>query len=435
MEFSKSIELNRKAHRLIPGGSHTYAKADDQYPEQYPVFIERGEGCHVFDVDGNEFIEYGMGLRSVTLGYGYKRVADAAYRESLNGMNFVRPSYLEVELAETMADLIESAEMVKFGKNGSDATSAAVKLSRAFTGRDLVGIPSNQPFLSVDDWFIGSTPMAAGIPQTVRDMTVHFKYNDIASVRDLFDKYPNKIACLIMEPAKEDDPIDNFLHNVKDLCHKNGTVFILDEMITGFRWHLNGGQKYYNISPDLSTFGKAMANGFPVSALVGKKEIMNLGGMGHTKERVFLLSLTHGGETTSLAAARETIRVYRENNIIKYLWDAGCQLAKGIHKTVEELNLHEYFLIRGKPCCMVYGTRDNEGKPSQPFRTLFIQETIKRGMLMPSLIVSYAHSQKDIERTVDSVSEALLVYKKALEEGIDKYLQSRSVKPAIRKFS
>jgi glutamate-1-semialdehyde 2,1-aminomutase len=435
MNFSKSIELNDKAHRLIPGGCHTYAKGDDQYPEQYPLFIKHGEGCHVFDVDGNEFIEYGMGLRSVTLGYGYKRIADAAYREYLKGTNFVRPSYLEVEMAEMMSDLIESAEMVKFGKNGSDVTNAAIKLSRAYTGRDMVGVPSNQPFFSVDDWFIGSTAMAAGIPQSIRDLTVKFKYNDLDSVKQLFETYPGKIACMIMEPAKEDDPVDNFLHNVRELCHKNGAVFILDEMITGFRWHLNGGQKYYNITPDLSTFGKAMANGFPVSALVGKKEIMELGGSNHSGEKVFLLSLTHGGETASLAAARETIRVYREHDVIRHLWDAGCSLARELNKTVAELKLDEYFVLRGKPCCMVYGTKDNDGKPSQPFRTLFIQETIKRGLLMPSLIVSYAHSQQDIEKTVEGVSEALYVYRKALDEGIDKYLKSRSVKPAIRKFN
>lgn len=435
MEFTKSKDLQKKAHELIPGGCHTYAKGDDQYPENAPGFIQRGKGSHVFDVDGNEFIEYGMGLRSVTLGHGYKRVADAAYQASLNGTNFVRPSPIEVELAEEMLSLFPHCEMVKFGKNGSDATNAAVKLSRAYTDRDLVAVPTNQPFFSVDDWFIGSTPMNAGIPQKVRDLTIHFTYNDIESVKKMFDKYPNQIACLIMEPAKYEDPVDDFLQKTKELCHNNGTVFILDEMITGFRWHLNGAQKYYGIEADLCTFGKAMANGFSVSALMGKKELMEVGGLYHNKEKVFLLSLTHGSETGSLAAALETIKVYKEENVIDYMWHIGKILKTKLNAVIEELNLQEFVPIIGKPPCLVFGTKDGEKKPSQPFRTLFMQETIKRGLLMPSLIVSYAHTEKDIEKTVEGIGEALFVYKKALDEGIEKYLKGRSVQPAIRKYN
>jgi len=435
MDFAKSRDLQKKAHELIPGGCHTYAKGDDQYPENAPGFIERGEGSHVFDVDGNEFIEYGMGLRSVTLGHGFKRVADAAYHASLNGTNFVRPSRIEVELAEEMLSLFPHCEMIKFGKNGSDATNAAVKLSRAYTGRDLVAVPTNQPFFSVDDWFIGSTPMNAGIPQKVRDLTIHFTYNDIESVKKMFDKYPDQIACLIMEPAKYEDPADDFLQKTKELCHKNGAVFILDEMITGFRWHLSGAQKYYGIEADLCTFGKAMANGFSVSALMGKKELMEAGGLYHNKEKVFLLSLTHGSETGSLAAALETIKVYKEEDVIDYMWQIGKKLKTELKSVIEELNLQEFVPIIGKPPCLVFGTRDAEKKPSQPFRTLFMQETIKRGLLMPSLIVSYAHSEKDIEKTVEGIGEALIVYKKALNEGVEKYLEGRSVQPAIRKYN
>jgi glutamate-1-semialdehyde 2,1-aminomutase len=435
MKFSKSIELKIKAHALIPAGCHTYAKGDDQYPENMPIFIVGGEGSHVFDADGNEFIEYGMGLRSVTLGHGNRRIADAAHKAFLNGLNYIRPTPIEIEVAEEMLSLFPYGDMIKFGKNGSDVTNAAVKLSRAFTGRDMIAVPSNQPFFSVDDWFIGSTPMSAGIPQCIRDLTVKFQYNDLASVERLFSQFPDKIACLIMEPAKEDDPVDNFLHKVRDLCHENGAIFILDEMITGFRWHLNGAQKYYDIKADLSTYGKAMGNGFPISALIGNREIMELGGFNHSRERVFLLSLTHGAETGSLAAAHEVIRMYKEEDIVGYMWEVGQKLANGVNCLIDEMKLQDYFFLRGKPCCMVYGTRDAEKKPSQQFRTLFIQETMKRGLLLPSMIVSYAHSENDIERTVEGVGEALVVYKRALEEGIDKYLEGRSVKPVFRQYN
>ncbi|HLR33065.1 MAG TPA: aminotransferase class III-fold pyridoxal phosphate-dependent enzyme, partial [Fodinibius sp.] len=187
MHFSESKRLQKRAHQIIPGGCHTYAKGDDQYPEQSPGFIARGEGSHVFDVDGNEFIEYGMGLRSVTLGHGHERVARAAFDATLRGSNFLRPSPIEVELAEEMLSLLPYGDMIKFGKNGSDVTTAAVKLARAHTGRDVVAVPSNQPFFSVDDWFIGTTAMKSGIPQQIRDLTTHFTYNDIDSVRALFE--------------------------------------------------------------------------------------------------------------------------------------------------------------------------------------------------------------------------------------------------------
>jgi len=435
LDFTVSNKLRKKAHQLIPGGCHTYAKGDDQYPELSPGFINRGEGCHVFDVDGNEFIAYGMGLRSVTLGHGNKRVAQAAYEASLKGVNFLRPSPIELELAEEMLSLLPHGDMIKFGKNGSDVTSAAIKLARAYTGRDIVATPSNHPFFSVDDWFIGTTAMNAGIPKQVQDLTVHFTYNDIDSVKALFDQYPGQIACLIMEPAKYEDPADHFLHKTKELCHQNGAVFILDEIITGFRWHLNGAQTYYNIKADLSTFGKAMANGFSISALMGKKEIMEAGGLFHDKERVFLLSQTFGAETGSLAAALETIKIYREENVVDYLWDIGSKLKKGISEVIDELNLEGYFTLSGHPCCFVFGTNDANQQHSEPFRTLFMQETIKHGLLMPSLIVSYAHTEQDVERTIEGIRKALIVYKKALEEGVDQYLVGSSVKPVFRKYN
>ncbi len=435
MNFVKSHELQRKSHALIPGGAHTYAKGDDQFPEQAPGFIVKGKGCHVWDVDGNEFIEYGMGLRSVTLGHGYPPVVEAAYRAMQDGINFTRPAPIEVECAEKVSALIDSAEMVKFAKNGSDVTTAALKLARAYTGRDMVAICYEHPFFSVDDWFIGSTDMPGGIPQTVRDLTVKFHYNDLDSIRALFEKYPGRIACLFLEAERLEAPINDFLHKAQELCHANGALFILDEIITGFRYHLGGAQKLHNISPDLSTFGKAMGNGFSISALVGKKEIMELGGIQHDRERVFLLSTTYGAETHCLAAALETMNIFEREHVVEYLFCQGERLAKGIREVVTENQLEGYFGVDGKPCNLIFYTRDQDKKPSQPFRTLFMQEMVKRGIIAPSLVVSYSHSDRDIDRTVEAVAEALIVYRKALEEGVDKYLVGASVKPVMRKFS
>lgn len=435
MNFVKSHELQRKSHALIPGGAHTYAKGDDQFPEQAPGFIVKGQGCHVWDVDGNEFIEYGMGLRSVTLGHGFPSVVEAAYRAMQDGINFTRPAPIEVECAEKVSALIDSAEMVKFAKNGSDVTTAALKLARAYTGRDMVAICYEHPFFSVDDWFIGSTDMPGGIPQAIRDLTVKFHYNDLDSIRALFEKYPGRIACLFLEAERLEAPINDFLHKAQELCHANGALFILDEIITGFRYHLGGAQKLHNISPDLSTFGKAMGNGFSISALVGKKEIMELGGIHHDRERVFLLSTTYGAETHCLAAALETMNIFEREHVVEYLFCQGERLAKGIREVVTENQLEGYFGVDGKPCNLIFYTRDQDKKPSQPFRTLFMQEMVKRGIIAPSLVVSYSHSDRDIDRTVEAVAEALIVYRKALEEGVDKYLVGASVKPVMRKFS
>jgi glutamate-1-semialdehyde 2,1-aminomutase len=435
MNFDKSRSLQQKSHAAIPGGCHTYAKGDDQYPEASPGFIVRGKGCHVWDTDGNEFIEYGMGLRAVTLGHAYKPVVEAAYRQMELGHNFVRPSPIEVECAEEFLSMIKGAEMVKFGKNGSDATNAAVKLARAYTGRDLIAICGDHAFFSVDDWFIGTTAMSAGIPKAIKDLTVKFRYNDLESVQSLFEKHPKQVACLILEPEKDVVPADGFLDGLKGLCEKNGAVLIFDEMITGFRWHNGGGQTYYNVVPHLSAFGKAMGNGFSISALAGKRSIMKLGGFDHDRERVFLLSLTHGAENPNLAAALEVMRIYQREPVVETLWRQGERLAKGINNTIDEMGLQGHFELVGRPCCMVYATRDQEKKPSQTFRALFLQELIRRGILAPSLIVSYSHHDSDIDRTVEAIRESLIVYKKGLEEGVERYLIGRPVKPVFREFS
>jgi glutamate-1-semialdehyde 2,1-aminomutase len=433
--FRRSRALQQKSHALIPGGAHTYAKGDDQYPEQAPGFIVKGEGCHVWDVDGNEYIEYGMGLRAVTLGHAYKPVVEAAYRQMQLGENYTRPSALEVECAEKLLSLIDGADMVKFAKSGSDVTTAAVKLARAYTDRDLVAVCADHPFFSVDDWFIGSTAMCAGIPNVVQDMTLKFHYNDLNSVQQLFDRYPGQIACLIMEAERTEPPVDDFLQSTKRVCEDNGALLIFDEIITGFRWHLGGAQKLYGVVPHLSTFGKAMGNGFSISALVGKKQIMELGGLYHDKKRVFLLSTTYGAENHVLAAALETMSIYEREPVVEHLHRQGERLTEGIMRAVEENQLAGYFGVAGRPCNLIYFTRDQDLQPSQPFRTLFLQETIKRGLLMPSLVVSYSHTDADIDRTIDAIGEALRIYRRALDEGVERYLVGRPVKPVMREYN
>ncbi len=435
-QFRNSQLLASKAHALIPGGCHTYAKGDDQYPVLAPGFIQRGSGSHVFDVDGHEYIEYGMGNRAVGLGHAYPPVVRAVRDALQDGCNFTRPSAIEVECAESFLELIDSADMVKFCKDGSDATSGAVRLARAYTGRDMVACCADHPFFSTDDWFIGTTKMNAGIPASVSALTATFRYNDIASVQAVFDDYPGRIAAIILEPAKADEPQDNFLREARRIAHENGALFILDEMITGFRWHLRGAQKLYDVEPDLSCFGKALGNGFAISALAGKAEYMQLGGLIQTDHpRVFLLSTTHGAETHAMAAAIATMTIYRDEPVIERLYEQGSKLAAGVNAAIAAHGLQKHVRLFGRPCCLAYGTLDEAGQPSQAFRTLFLQETIRRGVLMPSLVVSYTHSDTDIARTVDAIDGALGIYVRALNDGVGSYLTGRPSQVVYRRFN
>lgn len=432
--FDNGRKLSARAHELIPGGAHTYAKGDDQFPELAPGFIERGRGCHVWDLDGNEFIEYGMGLRAVTLGHAFAPVVEAATRQMQFGANFVRPAPIEVECAERFLELIPTADMVKFGKHGSDALDGAVRLARAHTGRDYIGICSDHPFFSVSDWFIGTTPMPGGIPQWVRSHTVGFHYNDLKSVQDMFDRLPGQIACVILEAARLEEPAPGFLQSLKDLCHRNGALLVFDEMITGFRWHKSGAQHVYGVTPDLSSFGKAIANGFSLSALAGKREIMELGGYHHKRERVFLLSTTHGAETHSLAAGIATMTTYRDEAVVEHLYRQGRRLRDGVSAAARDAGVAEQVQCLGRDCAVLFTTKDQEGKPSQEFRALFLQEMIRRGVLGPSFVVSYSHTDADIDYTIEVTAEVLQIYRRALEGDVRDFLVGRPLKPVFRPF-
>jgi len=434
--YERSDALRERAHAAIPGGAHTYAKGDDQYPRRAPGFIARGLGCRVWDADGNEFIEYGMGLRSVLLGHAWPEVVDAVRRQIELGANFTRPATIELEAAEALLSIVTGAEMAKFTKDGSTANDAALRLARAATGRDRVAYCADHPFFSTGDWFIGTTPMSAGIPKAVRDLAVSFRYDDLESVRRLFEEYPGEIACVILEASRGDDPKDGFLHETQRLCHRHGAVFILDECITGFRWHLGGAQRLYGITPDLSTFGKALGNGFAVSALVGRRELMELGGLRTDRDRVFLLSTTHGGETHALAAAIATLGVYRREPVVAHLEREGTRLAAGVADLAKGHGVERFVHTVGRPCNLSFATLGPDGAPSQAYRALFLQELIARGVLAPSFVISYSHRAADVDRTLEAVDGALAVYQRALEAGgVEGFLDGPPTKIVFRRFA
>jgi glutamate-1-semialdehyde 2,1-aminomutase len=389
----------------------------------------------VWDVDGNEYIEFGMGLRAVTLGHGYPAVVDAIAEQLPRGTNFVRPSRLELDAAETFLGLVTRADMVKFTKDGSTANTAAVKLARAFTGRDLVALCVDHPFFSYDDWAMVATPVRGGIPASVEHLTLTFRYDDLASVEELLSRHPGEIACFVLEPERASPPSEAYLKRLHELVAADGALLVLDENVSGFRWHTGGAQEVHDVTPDLSTWGKGIANGFALSALAGRREIMELGGLDHDRERVFLLSTTHGAEHVGLAAGIATMATYRDEPVIETLHARGDQLRDGVEASARARGVQDHFTVAGRGSCLFFGTADAEGVPSQAFRTLFLQETITRGLLAPSFVVSYSHSEADIAAAVEIVDEALDVYAAALEGGVERFLRGRPVQPVYRRFN
>lgn len=442
--------------KVIPGGAHTYSRGYDQYPSNAPEILSRGKGAYIFDSKGGKYLDYGMALRAVNLGYAENEIDEAAIAQIRYGNNLTRPSIVELEAAELMVDLIDSIDMVKFTKNGSTAVSAAVKLSRAYTGREIVARCAEQPFFSYDDWFIGSTPLTKGIPKEAIKNTKVFRYNDISSLEELINEFPNQIACVVLEAAATECPavgdlssgccgqsictrpyqkyLNNYLQQVQNLCKKNGIVFILDEMITGFRWHMKGAQHMYGITPDLCTFGKAMANGFSVACVAGRRDIMELGSIEFEgRERLFLLSTTHGAEMCGLGAFIATMKFMKKNSVVEHLWKYGHKLMNLMNEMAEGYDIKHSFKVGGIACSPNYLTLDASGSVSLPLRTLFSQEMIKNGVLMPWIALSYRHGADELAITERALDAAFSVYSKALRFGVENYLVGPAIKPVFRK--
>jgi glutamate-1-semialdehyde 2,1-aminomutase len=422
--------------KVIPGGAHTYSRGFDQYPANAPQILTGGKGAYILDSQGTRYLDYGMALRAVNIGYAEDEIDEAAIKQIRLGNNLTRPSMIELEAAELMVDMIDSADMVKFTKNGSTSVSAAVKLARAYTGRELVARCAEHPFFSYDDWFIGSTPITRGIPRETLEKTKLFRYNDSSTLKALIDQYPGKIACVVLEPETTEAPIEGFLQEVQALCRQNGIVFILDEMITGFRWHIKGAQYLYGLQPDISTFGKAMANGFSVSCIAGRREIMELGSIEFEgRERLFLLSTTHGAEMSGLGAFVATMNKMQRENVVEHLWSYGRSLQALINLKAEEHGVAHSLKSGGPSCSPWYITLDTKGQPSLPLRTLFSQEMIRNQVLMPWIALSWRHGEQELLITSKALDLALPVYRRALEEGVDRYLVGPVIKPVFRKYN
>ncbi|MGB0936181.1 MAG: aspartate aminotransferase family protein [Colwellia sp.] len=396
-QFKKSEQLLIRAQKSIPLGSQTFSKSKVAYPLGVsPLFIERGIGCQVWDVDGNQYTDFVSGLLSVSLGYCDEDVDNAVIKQLKSGVTFSLPHSLETEVAEMIIDMVPCAEMVRFGKNGSDATSASIRLARAHTGREHIGVCGYHGW---QDWYIGSTTRDLGVPNSTKLLTHPFQYNDINSLKNVLEK--NACAAIIMEPMNLNFPDGNFLQEVKSLCHQHGALLIFDEMITGFRFAKAGAQALFNVTPDLATFGKGMANGYPISAVVGRKDVMML------MEDIFF-SGTFAGETLSLAATKATLTKIKNLAVIEHINAMGSELISGLQSILTQMGSPEWLKLCGHPSWSFLQILDCAPYSNWQLKSLFLQEMAQKGFLMGGgHNISFAHQAQDISKLIDAYRDVL----------------------------
>jgi glutamate-1-semialdehyde 2,1-aminomutase len=421
-DIARSNELYARATGLVPAYTQTLAKGPGQYVRGVaPAYLQRGKGSHVWDVDGNEFIDFNMGIGPLSLGYAYEPVDRAICEQLADGITFSMMHPLEVEVAELIRDVIPNAEMVRYGKSGAEVTSAAVRLARAFTGRSRVLCCGYHGW---HDWYISVTDRHRGIPQAVQDLTFTFSYNDLGSLLDALD---DDTACVILEPMTFEEPKDDFLRRVKSACERNGTLLVFDEMWTGFRFALGGAQERFGVPADLMCYSKAIANGMPLAVLAGRADVMQL-----CEKDVFFFT-TFGGEALSLAAAKATVRELREQRVPEYLDRQGQRLKNGYNDLARELDM-PYTRCVGAGCRSLVTFDTKSGQPLE-MKSLVQQELIKRGILWGGFHnMSFSHTDDDVSYALCAYRETLPFLKRAVDEGrVRETLRGEPVEPVFRR--
>lgn len=425
LSLTQSQVWLERAKQIVPGCAQTFSKGHTQFVQGVsPVFLQRGKGCRVWDVDGNEYIDYIQGLLPNILGYAHDEVNAAAMKQYGEGHSFSLPHPLEVLLAERLVHLIPCAEMVRFGKNGSDATSGAVRAARAFTGRERIACCGYHGW---QDWYIGSTARHAGVPDAVRSLTHPFPYNDLEALETLLEKHSNEFAAVIMEPVNFVQPAPRYLQGVKDLAHRHGALFIFDEICSGFHFGLGGAQKRYDVIPDLACFGKAMGNGFPISCVVGRADVMQV------FEDVFF-SFTMGGEVASMAASMKVLDILEQTNALAEMEANGRRLQDGFNAFANQAGLSGRFQCVGQPVWSLLKFRDANGNDSLLERSLFQQEVVKRGILMlVTHNMSAAHNAHSTEQTLEAYASVFKTLADWLNDATpSRFLEGPMIQPVFR---
>lgn len=425
--YEKSNELLKRAIELTPVGAQTYSKSYRYYCQgDAPAFIDKGEGCYLYDVDGNKFIDFVCALGPITIGYNIKEVNDAVKKQIDKGITFSLQSEVEVELAEKVIDIIPCAEMVRFVKNGSDATTAAIRLARAYTGRDLVALSG---YHGMHDWSIGSTENNRGVPKEVSNLTKTFEYNNIESLEELFKEYPNQIAAVIFEPIQANGPKDNFLQKVKKLTEENGAILIFDEVVSGFRYALGGASELYDVVPDMAAFGKGMGNGLPISAVAGKKEIMKL-----IEDGIFV-STTFGGEALSMAGSLAALKILEQPGTYEHIWKLGTILKEGLEELINKYELEDVIIVSGLPPHCGVEFEDVGSLDYLDINSIFSQAMIHNGIITVGINnLNLSHTEDEINAYLKAAEEAMVDIKKAIsQDSTEGILVGKKVNPVFKR--
>ncbi len=417
LKVDRSLEIWRRAEESIYLGVQTMSKSPKAHAfGAFPIYIDHGKDAHIFDVDGNEYIDYVCSFGPIILGHGYPRIVEAVKKQLERGVLFSLSNENEVILAEEMIDSIPCAEMVRFLKTGAEATTAAVRLARAYTGRDKI---LHCGYHGWNDWYAATYRKSEkGVPKALEDLIFSFKFNDINSLKALIDREGPDVAGIIITPLSGAEPTKEFLEGAKKLAHDNGSLLIFDEMFTGFRLAMGGAQERYGVIPDIATFAKAMANGFPISAIASRKDIF-----ANCSE--LSISSTYAGEILSLVAGIETIRELREKKVQEYTGEYGERLMEGLKEISCSTSMP--LQVVGAPQ-LPYLNFDVDKEVYEDVWTLYLQEMAKRGVLVRRkmyMYITYTHSEADLKKTLDAAEGALLVVDKALKNGdIKSYLQT-----------
>ncbi len=423
--YHNSEQFLERALRTIPLGSQTFSKSKTQYPLGVsPLFIKKGLGSRVWDVDNNEYVDFINGLAAITLGYQDPDVDAAVAAQLKQGVVFSLPHTVEMEVAEKIVELVPCAEMVRFGKNGSDATAGAIRLARAFTNRDHVAVCGYHGW---QDWYIGTTARNRGVPKATRDLSHTWAYNDLESLAKLFRDYPDQIAAVILEPMNVVEPLPGFLESVTELARKHGALLIFDETVTGFRYAIGGAQQHFGVTPDLATFGKGLANGYPVSAVAGRADVMKL------MEEVFF-SFTFGGEALSLAAALATMKKLEREPVTETLYRQGKKIVVKLGSLIEESEASDFLSIAGNPTWSFLLIKDASIYSQWQIKTLFLQEMFARGILtIGTHNLSYSHSDADLEKLFSAYGEVIpLLVDAVRHQKLESMLRCEPLQPLFK---
>lgn len=409
LNFKNSNELLSRELKVSPLAAQTFSKSYRYFCKGFaPTYIDHADGCYIYDVDGNKFVDFICALGPITVGYNDARVNNAVIEQLKKGASFSLQAPVEVKLAEKICKIVPCAEMVRFVKNGSDATTSAIRLARAYTGKDMILMSG---YHGMHDWSIGASSNNKGVPKAVSELTKNFIYNDINDLKEKLELYKNKVAAVILEPIQGDGPREGYLSELKELVHKNNALLIFDEVVSGFRYHLKGASGLYNVVPDMASIGKGMGNGYAISAVAGRKEIMQL-----IEEGVFV-STTFGGDALCMAAALETISILETPGFYDYIWKLGEKMKAGIKDLILKYGLEDVVSVSGlAPHCGV--AFEGKGRLSYlDINTIYSQVMIENGILVLAICnLNASHTDKEIDMYLEATDKAFALIKKAIDQ-------------------